>query len=366
MCANDEKIRNPLVILRKSCYTVNILLWKGLPELREYIGTRCVVCSEKFTEEDDVVICPDCGTPYHKGCYKKDTGCVNTALHQMGGSWKPSYDVGSTEVEADNKVCRFCGYPNPSEALFCLKCGMPAADFYNINNMNAEQRYNGVNINDDPSAYNGNANSGLPFNPFLINFSDPLCGFDPEEDMEGVKMSELGDFVGTNTHYYLPIFKRFKETGRQLSWNFSAMLFPELYFSYRKMALPALGTLLIRFFSWIPRLIVLSQFGNFGRISELAQMFNINSSAFQSVIMICSMASYALMFTAGLYGNKMYYHFARRKISRIKEYSDETVLRYLLGRRGGTSALLMVLFICLMALPAAAMWVSYMFSIMFR
>lgn len=323
----------------------------------DYIGTRCVVCSEKFTEEDDVVICPDCGTPYHKGCYKKDTGCVNTALHQLGGSWKPSYDVGSTEAENENKVCRYCGYTNPSDAFFCLRCGMPVAD---LNNINFEQRYGGININDDPSAYNGNANSGLPFNPFLINFSDPLCGFDPEEDVEGVKMSEMGDFVGTNTHYYLPIFKRFKETGRQISWNFSAMIFPELYFSYRKMALPALGALLIRFFSSLPTFIALSQVGKFGTLTELAQMFNINSEAFRSVIMICSLVSYILMFTAGLYGNKLYYNFARRKIFRIKKYSDEAMLRYSLNQKGGTSSLLMVLFICLRALPYFILW---MFSL---
>ena len=329
-------------------------------KLREHIGTRCVVCSEKFSEEDDVVICPDCGTPYHKNCYKKDTGCVNTALHQMGGSWKPSYDVGSTSAETENIPCRFCGQPNPSDTLFCPKCGMPTAEFYS--RLNREQRYNGVNINEDPSAYNSNANSGLPFSPFLINFSDPLCGFDPEEDVEGVKMSEIGDFVGTNTHYYLPIFKRFKDTGRRISWNFSAMLFPELYFSYRKMIFPAFGALLIRFFSGIPNFIALSQVGQFGRITELAKMFDLNSSAFRSVIMICSLASYALMFTAGLYGNNLYYNFVRRRIFRIKEYSDETVLRYLLGRKGGTSALLMVLFICLMFLPVTVLWMSSMGS----
>lgn len=327
----------------------------------DYIGTRCVVCSEKFSEEDDVVICPDCGTPYHKDCYKKDTGCVNTALHQMGGSWKPSYDVGSTQVEnEENKVCRFCGYPNPEQAVFCLKCGMPVAGLREIN---TEQRYGGVNINDDPSAYNGNANSGMPFNPFLINFSDPLCGFDPDEDVEGVKMSELGDFVGTNTHYYLPIFKRFKESGRS-SWNFSAMFFPELYFSYRKMTLPALIALLLKFFSRIPQYIAFSQSINLGRISEIAMMFNINSSAFRNVIMICSLVSYAVMFTAGIYGNKLYYNFARKKIMRIKEYEDESALRYSLTQKGGTSALLMVLFICLMAMPLTVIWISYLINFM--
>ncbi|MDE6709797.1 MAG: hypothetical protein K2J76_04850, partial [Oscillospiraceae bacterium] len=74
-----------------------------------YIGTRCMVCSEKFTEEDDIVVCPECGTPYHKECYKKEGSCVNTVLHESGGAWKPSYDTGSDSYQTECVVCRFCG-----------------------------------------------------------------------------------------------------------------------------------------------------------------------------------------------------------------------------------------------------------------
>ena len=28
-----------------------------------YIGNTCPVCGEKFKDDDDVVVCPDCGTP---------------------------------------------------------------------------------------------------------------------------------------------------------------------------------------------------------------------------------------------------------------------------------------------------------------
>lgn len=185
-----------------------------------YIGARCTVCSEKFKDGDDIVVCPECGTPYHKECYKKEGKCVNEALHQSGGSWRPSYDTGCDGSETENVVCRFCGYTNPPLTLFCQKCGMPARGLQDISteNIRNEQRYNGSDINIDPEAYNGNAGGGMPFNPFLINFSDPLCGFNPDEDFDGVKMSELGDFVGTNTHYYLPIFKRFKEGGTSGLW----------------------------------------------------------------------------------------------------------------------------------------------------
>ena len=316
-----------------------------------------MVCSEKFTEEDDVVVCPECGTPYHRACYAKEGKCVNTFLHENGGSWKPSYDVGSGIPENAGIACPFCGNVNAGDALFCQKCGMPTAKL----RMNSgEQFYGGININENPNAYNGNANGGVQFNPFLINFSDPLCGYSPDEDVEGVKMSELGDFIGTNTHYYLPIFKRFKETGRQLSWNFSAMLFPELYFSYRKMLPAAICALILRLFSRLPQMIVyLAQVGEFGIFSDFASRFDIRGTAFQGAALLASAISYALMFTAGLMANRLYYHSALKKIKKIKSVQGID-LRYTLCRKGGTSALLMVLFICLMALPSAAIIIAAM------
>lgn len=324
--------------------------------MADYTGTRCMICSEKFTESDDIVVCPECGTPYHKACYAKEGKCVNTFLHENGGTWKPAYDVGSgMGAENESAACPFCGNVNSGDALFCQKCGMPTA------RMRAErgiQFYSGVDINENPGAYNSNANGGVQFNPFLINFSDPLCGYSPDEDVEGVKMSELGDFIGTNTHYYLPIFKRFKETGRQLSWNFSAMFFPELYFSYRKMVPAAILALLIRFFSRLPTFIFyLASLGGFGIFSEFASQFNINGSAFQGAAMLCSAASYALMFTAGIMANRLYYRSALKKIKKIKS-ADGIDLRYTLCRKGGTSALLMVLFICLMALPSIILFMT--------
>lgn len=351
-----------LVIRRVLWYTIfNIYLPEAF-QMSGYIGTRCMVCSEKFTSEDDVVVCPECGTPYHRECWQKEGKCVNTALHDCGGSWKPSYDTGRDGSESEAVVCRFCGNTNPPLTLFCRRCGMPVSTIQNESDKTA-QTFSGMNINDDPNAYNRNANGGMggvQMNPFLINYSDPLCGFSPDEDFDGVKMSELGDYVGTNTHYYLPIFKRFKETNRGISWNFCAMLFPELYFSYRKMPLIALAAFIVRTVSQIPQYIaLLSQLGGFGVFSDMAASINITSGAFRGVLMIGYVLFYTLMFTTGLFGNKLYFDSAVRKIKKIKSREtspDSTVLRAKIVKKGGTSALWLVLFICLMALPSIILW----------
>lgn len=332
--------------------------------MTSYIGTRCIVCSEKFGEEDDVVICPQCGTPYHRECYKKEGNCVNTFLHEKNRSWTPSYDVGASAAGED-AVCRFCGTENPPDSIFCRKCGMPTSNLQSIT-VNGRQIYNGSDINIDPNAYNSNANGNLPFTPFLVNFSDPLCGYDPNEDMDGVKMSELGEFVGTNTHYYLPVFKRFKERGGNLSYNFSAMIFPELYFSYRKMPLFALAALIMRFVSNLPQFIYFfAKTEGYGLLSSFASLFNVNGTAFHGVLFIGSAIFYALMFTAGFFGNRLYYGSALKKIKRAKSVCPEGE-RPRLDVKGGTSGLWLALFICLMALPYAAIYIMQLSVVMMR
>ena len=44
--------------------------------MSRYTGEKCLICSQDFKEDDDVVVCPECGTPYHKDCYKEKGSCV--------------------------------------------------------------------------------------------------------------------------------------------------------------------------------------------------------------------------------------------------------------------------------------------------
>ena len=47
----------------------------------DYLGLRCGVCGKDFQENDDVVVCPECGTPSHRTCYKENKGCPNLEKH---------------------------------------------------------------------------------------------------------------------------------------------------------------------------------------------------------------------------------------------------------------------------------------------
>lgn len=64
---------------------------------------------------------------------------------------------------------------------------------------------------------------------------DICCGLDPNEDYEGERLEDLANFVRTNTIYYIPAFKKFRETGSKLTMNLVSAVFPQLYFASRKM-----------------------------------------------------------------------------------------------------------------------------------
>jgi len=39
------------------------------------------VCGKNFKEGDDIIACPECGTPHHRVCYNKTNTCANSRMH---------------------------------------------------------------------------------------------------------------------------------------------------------------------------------------------------------------------------------------------------------------------------------------------
>ena len=71
----------------------------------DYTGIKCPVCEKTFTKQDDVVVCPECGAPYHRGCYQKEGHCIFEEKHQKGESWQtPSRKKGNASTERGNML----------------------------------------------------------------------------------------------------------------------------------------------------------------------------------------------------------------------------------------------------------------------
>lgn len=183
----------------------------------DYIGEKCPVCSDIFTEEDDIVVCPDCGTPHHRKCYMLENRCANQELHANGEKWKRK-----VIKRAGYKICPVCRFPNGDHDDHCSRCG--------------------ASLMRDESIPEGEEGGDTSFGaehgfPGMEDITNPIkyLGFDPEEDMGGATLREVSDFVGPNTLYYIPIFKRMKDIGSKITFNLACLIFPALYFANRKM-----------------------------------------------------------------------------------------------------------------------------------
>ena len=71
----------------------------------DYIGYKCPVCDKYFHVGDDVVVCPECGTPHHRECYKNLGHCVNEDKHSQGFDYiMPILDACKEAINSDGKA----------------------------------------------------------------------------------------------------------------------------------------------------------------------------------------------------------------------------------------------------------------------
>ncbi|WBY63307.1 MAG: Zinc-ribbon-2 domain-containing protein [Thermocaproicibacter melissae] len=206
-----------------------------------FTGMKCPICEKPFSAGDDIVVCPQCGAPYHRECYKKVGQCIYTDRHGTPDAWHPPEHEESPQEET--KRCPRCGAVNAKDALFCAHCGhsfsevnTPPRDtsfpYQNQDRENQEQRYGwGIPPQNGYPPQNGNnipPDYGFPF------LFDPLGGVSPNEPIEGIPAGDIAKFVQGNTPYYLPVFMAISRFGRN-RFNFSAFLLQGIWMLYRKM-----------------------------------------------------------------------------------------------------------------------------------
>ena len=183
--------------------------------MANYTGKKCFSCGEVFKDGDDIVVCPECGTPYHRECYLKEGKCINDALHESCQSWEQTQE----SVESENIRCIRCGFENPPDKLFCEKCGTPLTK-----NDTEERPFNDMDTQNNAQQ---TGPDGQPYGPF-----GRQVVFDKDSDLEGIKLDDYAKFVKTNPLIFLSNFIRFGKFGGKISINFAAFLFPHLYFLF--------------------------------------------------------------------------------------------------------------------------------------
>ncbi|MCR5122078.1 MAG: DUF2628 domain-containing protein [Ruminococcus sp.] len=273
----------------------------------KYTGEKCIVCGKPFEENDEIVVCPDCGTPYHKECWPEDDICVNAELHENGGSWESSQ-----ENAAPNTLrCSRCGTENAPGQKFCGECGMPldAARF-------GERPFN--NVPDGFAQYmNMNGADGLDGENGGVMPQPRPIRLTAQSDLDGIKLGDFFDYIGNRSITLITNFVKFAKTGGKLSFNIGAFFFPNFYFFYRRMTKQGILFLLLSFLLDIPTLILYGQLGTLGQVLFTTDL-NVKSEGFQGILQICSLGNLSVQIIAAAFANYWYYRKARKDISAIR------------------------------------------------
>lgn len=159
-----------------------------------YDNAVCDGCGQPLLEGEDIVVCPDCGTPQHRKCYELNNKCVNEHLHAEGFEWKNP--VPAPEI------------PVPDEPV---------------------QETDGNT--DNPMVPVGLPMPALDVNPqFFVS-----AGFDPNAEFDGIKAKDAVSYTQVGAKSYVRKFLRSNGKGFFVSWNWGAFFFSPAWFFYRKL-----------------------------------------------------------------------------------------------------------------------------------
>lgn len=324
----------------------------------DYENLKCPVCEEKFKKGDDIVVCPECGTPHHRQCYESMGKCFFEDKHSDDFSYSEDYcqtEENETETETHNDdavECPRCKAKNPKDSFYCGKCGFPLGINTNQNN----QQQQAANF----------------YNPL-----DPMAGVNPEYKLsDDVTAGEASKFAQKSTQYFSRVFYNIKEFGRG-RFNFCAFLFSGGYLLYRKMY--KIGTVLTVIMGL---LLVASAYFNiaynvsydfvteYSKIAESTTAYSYNDmlmfyqqaffklDTIQQVLLIldiiCSVVNFALKIIIGVKANRWYFNHTIKEISKIKKSGTVSVQEAIETKGGVNFALalsLMIAYIVISYLP---------------
>lgn len=222
--------------------------------MTNYIGVACPVCSKRFASADDIVVCPVCGAPHHRECYRQSGECAFSGEHISGREWhnpeaEPEQEASAAQEDtSDGRLCPLCSAANPEQSIFCQVCG----------------------------AYMSAPQTGGPVMQDIFQYgqTDPYGGVDKDETIEDLPVQEIARYVGPNSAYYIPRFYQISKEGAPVRGNLSAFFLSFFYYFYRKMYL--VGAVMLALFaaSTIPFFFLFWEM-----LPETLRVYGITSSA---------------------------------------------------------------------------------------
>jgi hypothetical protein len=331
----------------------------------DFIGYKCPVCNENFHANDDVVVCPNCGTPHHRTCYEELGHCVNEEKHKDGFDFEA--ETQEEGVPEGAVKCSACGELNPKGVFYCQKCNAPLIEIPK-NNYQGQQQGNPYGNAQNNNPY-GNPNGGSPFggNPmggFNVVQMDPMAGVSPDAEFEqGAKAGEVAKYVKQNTPYFMQVFNRIKNFGKS-RFSFAGLLFGGGYLLYRKQyvlgsIITAIMVACLIFTSYASIDVlndvtqnVMNQISSSSNVTY-TQIFNLYMEQVNSLDMgkyiivmissLCSVVYYGLHIVCGFIANRTYYKHCCKQVNLIKlNAKDDSDADNQLQTKGGVNTALAI------------------------
>ncbi len=290
--------------------------------MQSFFGNQCPYCGKKFSEGDDIVVCPECGTPHHRDCYKEHSACANEEKHGGNFEWKNAAvpPVHKHEPAGQENggitVCSNCGTENPGFSRYCLSCGAPLSE-ENPHVFSPEEEFQ-------------RERERIFAESFAVDF-------------DGVSPKEAAVFVKSNVGYFLPRFAAFSK-GAKFDTNFSAFIFSYFYLFYRKMYGLGICVFLASLILSIPTTlldfqILQEQYVEMGLLSQVIWTVpHQEELAIYSII--ANLLIWIIRIALMMFFNRLYYS---KVVSTIKGARDslanqsENIIAGFFRRKGGTS-----------------------------
>lgn len=291
-----------------------------------YYNDDCPVCRHRFTENDDIVVCPVCGTPHHRDCYVSNGGCANDSLHDGGFSFVSASDgKGENEEKksANVRVCKNCGTRLENGSSVCSHCGT---------------------YNDDIKT--GTSSGSSSFTPPFAGFTTDI---NDSELINNVPVGDLKRFIGGNWFYYIPVFYNYAKNKIKVRVNMSAFIGTWAWLLSRKMYFTGIICALITaisfgftyFFSALcaTALNISDEYITFSAITNSGKPLLVTGYLIYSIV---SNIPLVMMILLGLFGNRMYMKKCIKNVKAINKKSKSAEeFNERLQRKGGLSIVLL-------------------------
>lgn len=208
-----------------------------------YTGIDCPVCNQKFSESDDVVVCPVCGTPHHRSCWSETGMCKNAEKHDEGFIWQTISPVENQPHKKHKKIdelktCPRCGEKNATFEPVCTRCG----ERLKANRETIHDKFppleNRGGFNFGQAEFGNYESQPNPnnFSPYQnVYAADARMIYGADAKIDDISVTEVAEYVQTNSNMYIGKFIEMQEKKSKISWNWSAGLFSVFWCFYRKM-----------------------------------------------------------------------------------------------------------------------------------